>query len=79
MPYGVEIFEIEPEPEEEEELEWTITIPGKSTKTISYWIKLPDQVNTYEIKTELYDGEETKLEEVSISFEVTQEVLYRTK
>ena len=75
LPYGVEIFEIEPQPEEEEEeLEWTITIPGGSTKTISYWIKLPDQVNTYEIKTGMYD-EETKLEEVSISFEVTRTVL----
>ncbi|MGD2093037.1 MAG: hypothetical protein PVH61_43145, partial [Candidatus Aminicenantes bacterium] len=43
---------------------------------ISYWIKLPDQVNSFEIRTELYD-EEIKLDEVSSTFEVIQAVLYR--
>jgi hypothetical protein len=76
LPYGVEAFDFQPKPEEEEELEWTITIPAVSTETISYWLKLPDQINSFEIRTELYD-EETKLDEVSISFEVTQTVLYR--
>ena len=76
LPYGVEAFDFKPEPEEGEELKWTITIPAVSTETISYWLKLPDQVNSFEIKTEIYD-EETKLDEVSISFEVSQVVLYR--
>jgi hypothetical protein len=76
LPYGVEAFDFEPKPEEGEELKWTITIPVVSTKTVSYWLKLPDQVNTFEIKTELFE-EETKLDEVSISFEVTQTVLNR--
>jgi hypothetical protein len=76
LPYGVEAFDFKPEPEEGEELKWTITIPAVATETISYWLKLPDQVNSFEIKTELYD-EETKLDEVSISFEVTQTVLFR--
>jgi hypothetical protein len=76
LPYGVEAFDFQPEPEEGEELKWTITIPAVSTETISYWLKLPDQINSFEIRTELYD-EETKLDEVSISFEVIQTVLYR--
>ncbi len=76
LPYGVEAFDFNPEPGEGEEPEWTITILAVSIETISYWIKLPDQVNTFEVKTELYE-EETKLEEVSISFEVTQTVLNR--
>ena len=76
LPYGVEAFDFKPEPEEGEELKWTITIPVVSTETIFYWLKLPDQVNSFEIKTELYD-EETKLDEVSTSFEVTQTVLFR--
>jgi hypothetical protein len=76
LPYGVEAFDFQPKPEEGEELKWTITIPAVSTETISYWLKLPDQINSFEINTELYD-EETKLDEVSISFEVTQTVLYR--
>jgi hypothetical protein len=76
LPYGVEAFGFEPEPGEGEELNWTITVPAVSTETISYWIKLPDQVNSFEIKTELYDGE-TKLDEVSTTFEVIQTVLYR--
>ncbi|UCH96248.1 MAG: hypothetical protein JSV88_05160, partial [Candidatus Aminicenantes bacterium] len=66
----------QPIPEEGEELKWTITIPAVSTETISYWLKLPDQINSFEIRTELYH-EETKLDEVSISFEVSQVVLYR--
>ncbi|UCH96844.1 MAG: hypothetical protein JSV88_08325, partial [Candidatus Aminicenantes bacterium] len=66
----------QPIPEEGEELKWTITIPAVSTETISYWLKLPDQINSFEIRTELYD-EETKSDEVSISFEVSQVVLYR--
>ncbi|MGD2092416.1 MAG: hypothetical protein PVH61_39985, partial [Candidatus Aminicenantes bacterium] len=76
LPYGVEAFDFETEPEEGEELKWTITIPAVSTETISYWIKLPDQVNSFEIKTGLYE-EETKLDEVSTTFEVTQTVLFR--
>jgi hypothetical protein len=66
LPYGVEAFDFKPGPEEGE----------VSTETISYWIKLPDQVDTFEIKTGLYE-EDTKLDEVSISFEVTQTVLNR--
>jgi hypothetical protein len=76
LPYGVEAFDFKPEPEEGEELKWTITIPAVSTETISYWLKLPDQVNSFEIKTELYE-EETKLDEVSTTFEVIQTVLFR--
>jgi ligand-binding sensor domain-containing protein len=76
LPYGVEAFDFKPEPEEGEELEWTITVPAVSTETISYWLKLPDQVNSFEIKTELYE-EETKLDEVSTTFEVIQTVLFR--
>ena len=76
LPYGVDAFDFKPEPGEGEELEWTVTIPAVSTETISYWAKLPDQVNTFEIKTELFD-EETKLDEVSTAFEVTQTVLFR--
>jgi hypothetical protein len=76
LPYGVEASYFKPEPEEGEELKWKITIPAVSTETISYWLKLPDQVNSFEIRTELYD-EETKLDEVSTTFEVTQTVLYR--
>ncbi len=76
LPYGVEAFDFKPKPEEGEELKWAITISPASTETITYWIKSPDQVNTFEIKTELYE-EETKLDEVSISFEVTQTVLNR--
>jgi hypothetical protein len=76
LPYGVEAFDFKPEPDEGEELNWTITVPAVSTETISYWLKLPDQVNSFEIRTELYD-EENKLDEVSTTFEVTQTVLFR--
>ena len=76
LPYGVEGFDYQPEPEEGEELEWKLTIPSGSTETVSYWIKLPDRINAYEIVNELYEGE-IKLDEVSVSFEVFQVILHR--
>jgi len=79
QPYGVEGCDYEPEPEpdpDDEELKWKLKIPAAATATISYWLKLPDKVNGYDVKTELYDGD-TKLEEVSLTFEVSQTVLSR--
>jgi len=79
LPYGVEGYDYDPEPgseTDEEELKWNIKVPAASTVTMSYWLKLPDRVNSYDVKTELYEGE-TKLEEVSLTFEVSQTVLSR--
>ena len=76
VPYGVEIFDCQPQPEDNKELQWEMVIPGSTTKTLSYWAKLPDQVNTFEITAELYEAE-SKSDQVSICFDVTQTVLYR--
>jgi len=78
LPYGVEGYDCSPQPDltdknnknnKNNDLKWTITIPGNSKKEIAYWLKLPDKVNMYDIKTEIYEGE-TKLEGVSLSFDV---------
>jgi hypothetical protein len=76
LPYGVEGYGYEPEPEEGEELKWILKVPGAGEAKISYWLKCPDQINIYDIKTEIYEGE-TLREELSITFEVSQTVLSR--
>ena len=65
-----------PKPAEGEELKWSITIPANQTKEISYWLKLPDKVDSYTIKTELYEND-SKLEGAELSFDVTETVLSR--
>jgi hypothetical protein len=79
LPYEVEGKDYSPALEDtgdENEIQWNIKVPGGATETISYWLKLPDQAGTFEIKTEIYEGE-TKLEEVSLNLDVSQAVLSR--
>jgi len=76
LPYGVEGYDYEPEPEEGEDLKWNLKVPGAGEVKISYWLRLPDQINIYDIKTEIYEGD-TLRDELSITFEVSQTVLSR--
>jgi hypothetical protein len=78
FPYGVEGYGYDPEPGEDEDkdLKWNLKIPAAGEATISYWLKLPDQINLYDIKTEIYEGE-TLRDELLITFEVSQTVLSR--
>jgi hypothetical protein len=77
LPYGVEGYGYQPEPEAGEEIKWKITVPASGTETISYWLRLPDRVKSYEVKSELYDESGTRLKDVSLSFEVLQTVVGR--
>jgi len=78
FPYGVEGYGYDPEPEEDEDknLKWNLKIPSARDATIFYWLKLPDQINLYDIKTEIYE-DETLRDELSLTFEVSQTVLSR--
>jgi hypothetical protein len=76
LPYGVEGYGYEPEPEEGEELKWILKVHGAGEVNISYWLKCPDQIDIYDIKTEIYEGE-TMRDELSLTFEVSQTVLSR--
>ena len=76
QPYGVKGYGYEPQPDEGEELKWTLAIPGSSESRIFYWLKLPDEINSYDIKTEIYE-DENKIDEKSVMFEVLQIVLSR--
>jgi hypothetical protein len=78
LPYGVEGYEYDPEPEEDEDkdLKWNLKIPAAGDATISYWLKLPDQIDLYDIKTEIYE-DETLRDALSLTFEVSQAVLSR--
>jgi hypothetical protein len=79
LPYGVEGFAYKPEPSEPEpgsgdELQWKLTVPASSSESISFWLKLPDQVNTFDMKTGLYESG-TLLAEGIFTREVTYTVL----
>ncbi len=58
---------------DEDEIKWSVKVPGGTTKILTYWLKCPDQVGSFEVKTEIYDGQ-TKLEEVVLDVEVSQTV-----
>ncbi|HLP61943.1 MAG TPA: hypothetical protein VK186_24080, partial [Candidatus Deferrimicrobium sp.] len=76
LPYGVDAYDFSPALDkngDENEIKWQINVPGKTTKIISYWLKCPDQTGTFDIKTEIYDGE-IKLEEVALNVDVSQTV-----
>ncbi|MCP4148247.1 MAG: hypothetical protein GY757_10905, partial [bacterium] len=78
LPYGAEAYGFDPEPEEGDDLKWKLTVPASSKGKISYWLELPDEIDTYEIKTEIYaTGDDAKVNEVSLTFEVSETVLTR--
>ncbi|MCP4150179.1 MAG: hypothetical protein GY757_20700 [bacterium] len=79
LPYGAEAYGYDPEPEEGDELKWKLKVPASSKGKITYWLKLPDEIDTYEIKTEIYaPGDDAKVNEVSLTFEVSETVFSRT-
>jgi methionine-rich copper-binding protein CopC len=76
LPYGATAFDYDPKPEEGDELQWKLKIPAGDTSLISYWLKLPDEINDYKIKTEIYE-QDTLMDEVSFGFSVAQKLLSR--
>jgi hypothetical protein len=76
FPYGVEGFGYSPQPEEGDELKWKLKLAAGTELVISYWLKLPDEIGDYEIKTEIYENENL-LDEVTIGFSVEQKLLAR--
>ncbi|MCP4157839.1 MAG: hypothetical protein GY757_59565 [bacterium] len=86
LPYGAEATGCDPEPEEGDDLKWKLKVPASSKGKISYWLKLPDEIESYEIKTEIYAPGETQagnpgdgaiVNEVSLNFEVSETVFSR--
>jgi hypothetical protein len=57
LPYGTEAFAYDPKPEEGDELKWKLKLAVSAEKSISYWLQLPDEINDYDIKTEIYEHE----------------------
>jgi hypothetical protein len=76
LPYGVTAYDHVPAPEEGEELKWKITVPAGDTGAVSYWLRLPDQIGSYEVKTEIYEAE-AKIDEISLTVDVSQIIMSR--
>ena len=73
LPYGVTGYGFVPEPEEGDDLQWQVKIPGQGTVRISYWLKLPDSIDDYEIKSEIYQQDDM-IDEVAVNVSVEQQV-----
>ncbi|MCP4149766.1 MAG: hypothetical protein GY757_18620, partial [bacterium] len=78
LPYGVEAYGFTPEPLPAEpgttgQLTWDITVDGSNPVKINYWLRLPDQVDTYNITSEIYENER-KSEELELTLEVASTV-----
>ncbi|MCP5105302.1 MAG: hypothetical protein GY950_18080 [bacterium] len=73
LPYEARGYDFEPEPVEGDGLKWELTVPPVSEVRVSYWLALPDQVDGFGIKSEIYEGEVLR-EEASLTFDVTRTV-----
>jgi hypothetical protein len=77
LPYGASGFGFVPEPvNDEEEIKWQVKLGAEAEAVIAYWLKLPDAINSYEVKSEIFEGEQG-LDEASLTFEVSQVVTAR--
>ncbi|MCP5049551.1 MAG: hypothetical protein GY940_20445, partial [bacterium] len=82
LPYGVEGYDFNPlpldpaDPDSGDEFKWNLDIPSGGTLGLSYWLTLPDQIDSHDITTEVYDGD-TKQDEITLTLEVGQTVLSR--
>jgi hypothetical protein len=59
-----------------EGIKWDVNLKVNEEKVISYWLQLPDAIGTFDIKSEIYDGEQ-KVDEALLTFEVVQKVADR--
>jgi hypothetical protein len=59
-----------------EGIKWDVNLKVNEEKVISYWLQLPDAIGTFDIKSEIYDGEQ-KIDEALLTFEVVQKVADR--
>ena len=73
LPPDVQGFDFNPEPLPGDELKWKLTLAPATKTSLNYWLKLPDKIDTYPIKTEFLDND-TPLGEVTLSLDVSQTV-----
>ncbi|MCP4146393.1 MAG: hypothetical protein GY757_01460 [bacterium] len=79
LPYGVEVYDTNPLPMETDEtgeLKWNLTVPAAGVITVSYWVRLPDQIGSYALNTGIYNGD-TLLDEAVLTLDVSQIVISR--
>jgi len=76
VPQAATAYGFYPQPLDGEGIRWDIQLAVDEEKVISYWLRLPDVVGTYDIKSEIYEGEQ-KIDEALLTFEVGQKVADR--
>ena len=65
-----------PQPLSGEGIKWDVNLQVNEEKLIGYWLQLPDAIGTFDIKSEIYDGQQ-KIDETLLTFEVLQKVVDR--
>ncbi len=65
-----------PPPLEGEGVQWDLQIADGEQKTIAYWLRLPDAVGTYDVRSEIREGEQ-KIDEALLTLEVEQKTADR--
>jgi hypothetical protein len=76
LPDGCLGYGYEPQPEPGDDPSFKIKLLAGEEKRLFYWLKLPDEIKHYEVKSEVFAGEK-KLFETSLGLEVTQTVIGR--
>jgi hypothetical protein len=76
IPQAATAYGFNPQPLDGEGIKWDISLAVDEEKVISYWLQLPDTVGTFDVKSEIYEGEE-KIDEALLTFEVAQKVTDR--
>jgi len=59
-----------------EGIKWDVNLQVNEEKVLGYWLQLPDAINTFDIKSEIYDGQQ-KIDDALLTFEVVQKVVDR--
>ena len=76
IPQKATAYGFNPQPLTGEGIKWDVNLKVNEEKVIGYWLQLPDAIGTFDIKSEIYDGEQ-KIDEALLTFEVVQKVADR--
>jgi hypothetical protein len=76
IPQAANAYGFNPQPLDGDGVKWDIQLAVDEEKTISYWLRLPDAIGTFDVKSEIFDGAQ-KVDEALLTFEVGQKIADR--
>jgi hypothetical protein len=76
IPQAAVAYGFNPQPLDGDGVKWDIQLAIDEEKTISYWLRLPDAVGIFDVKSEIFEGAQ-KVDEALLTFEVGQKIADR--